>query len=126
MSEKLVQLGLVGFGKEATQQTAGENVAEENVTRPEAIEETTVNEIDRELFVVPLKTTVFRVSQPDLGLVVVEPFFVRKRNDAKVRQGLVRVTISGEAGQAYRDGQRYFFNQGDVIEVPVNRLIKKK
>lgn len=126
MSEKLVQLGLVGFGKETSQQIASENeVASANI-QPEVFEQKVANEVDRELFIVPLKTTVFRASQPDLGLVVVEPFFVRKKNEAKVRQGMVRVTISGEAGQGYRDGQRYFLKEGDVVEVPVNRLIKKK
>lgn len=116
MKETLTQLGLIGFGKETKSQLA----AKEAVVSP------TVESERRELFIVPQNTTVFRLLNPDLGMTALSAFYVTKKENAKVSRGLIKVLVEQEGIEVYRDGQRSVLNKGEVLEVPIKRLIKKQ
>jgi len=68
MKERLTKLGLVGFGKEAEIQLS---------TQAEVAPQT--QEIEKETFVVPKNTTLFRASNSDLGLTSLSSFYVTKK-----------------------------------------------
>lgn len=110
MTEKLTQLGLLGFGKEVASQLASETPA--------------LAETQQELFVIPQNTTIFRRLNPDLGSTTLSSLYVTKKVGTQVERGMIRVVVADEA-QVYRDGQRFNLSKGEVVEVPVRRLVKK-
>lgn len=114
MIEKLTQLGLAGFGKEIPSQLTTSAEAPASA------------EINKNTWIVPLNTTIFRHQNPDLGFTVVKPFYVTKRAEAQAVKGLVRVVVGEDDGEVYRDGSRYSLQKGEVLEVPIKRLIVKK
>lgn len=116
MKEKLTQLGLVGFGKEVGSQLVGK---EEVLT-------TVVEAEQQSFFIIPQNTTVFRRLNPDLGMTVLSAFYVTKKENTKVSGGLIKVRVEQEGIEVYRDGQRFVLSKGEILEVPIKRLIKKQ
>ncbi|MCL4208517.1 hypothetical protein KJZ63_02700 [Patescibacteria group bacterium] len=116
MKEKLTQLGLVGFGKEVGSQ----------LVREEEAANITVEAEQRSFFIVPQNTTVFRLLNPDLGMTVLSAFYVTKKDNAKVNGGLIKVRVEQEGIEVYRDGQRSVLSKGEILEVPIKRLVKKQ
>lgn len=116
MKERLTQLGLAGFGKETEAQleknTAGIAGAAEVEKLP--------------LFVVSQNTSVFRSLNPDLGMTALKAFYVTKKEGAKIKSGLIKVRVEQDGVEVYRDGQRFVLNKGEILEVPIKRLIKKQ
>lgn len=116
MKEKLIQLGLMGFGKETDRQLKNEMSVG-----------AAAHEAERQpIFLIPQNTTVFRRSNPDLGMTVLSAFYVSKKDGAKVSGGLIRVCVEQEGIEVYRDGQRSVLNKGEILEVPIKRLVKKQ
>lgn len=107
MKERLTQLGLVGFGKETDSQLS-------------------TQEVEPATFVIPQNTTIFRSINSDLGLTCLSSFYVTKREGAKVVKGIIKVTLVEDGVEVYRDGKRYSLAKGEVIEVPIKRLVKKQ
>lgn len=122
MIEKLTQLGLSGFGRETPQQLV--NQAPETAELP--VQEKVVNlEAGRELMVVPAKTTFYRHNQPDRGFTALKPFYVSQRSDLKPGGRYANVRVEETGVQVYHDQEYFTLEQGEILEAPRRRLIKK-
>lgn len=112
----LQQLGLEGFGKETDSQLEAKRKAEEREQR---------------IRVVPEHTIIYKPGL-DKMYRVKGSFYVIKMKEPEIIKGVERVVVYSEDAIAVCEADKEWgmgdqlFPRGTLIEVPVNRLIKKK
>jgi ribosomal protein S8E len=116
----VIQLGLVGFGKEVPEQL------QSNTPPISKIDEQKASEQESRMRIIPKGSVIYQSHQPEIAYTVVEPFYVLKQKNPKQKKKMERVQIASDFATVYRDGQRVEWGRGTIIEVNTTKMITKK